>query len=98
MRTTSSLFLKNNHATMAAGWYNGGRSQTLNINSASLTRGSSFGVNFYNSFVICTMAKKAEVYEQEMSKLGGGCPPLSEALHVAMMWTDVCAAGPVGEA
>ena len=70
----------------------------MNINSASLTRGSSFGVNFYNSFVICTMAKKAEVYEQEMSKLGGGCPPLSEALHVAMMWTDVCAAGPGGEA
>jgi hypothetical protein len=44
------------------------------------------------------MAIKAQVYEQEMSKLGGGCPPLSEALHVAMMWTDACAAGPVGEA
>jgi hypothetical protein len=70
----------------------------MNVNSQTLTRGTSFGVNFYNSFVVATMAMKAEVYEHEMSKLGGGCPPLSEALHVAMMWTDACAAGPVGEA
>lgn len=63
-----------------------------------LIRGSSFGIAIYNSFVIASLTQKASLYESEMAKLGGGCPPLSETIHIAMMWSDACACGVVGDA
>jgi hypothetical protein len=70
----------------------------MHINGSNILAGSQFAARFYNSFVIAAMAKKAADYEEEMTRIGNGAPPLSEALHVAMMWTDVCTGGPVGEA
>jgi hypothetical protein len=70
----------------------------MQINGANILAGSQFAARFYNSFVIAAMAKKAADYEHEMSRIGNGAPPLGEALHVAMMWTDVCTGGVVGDA
>jgi hypothetical protein len=35
------------------------------------------------------MVREAQAYEAEMAKLGSGCPPLSETLHIALMWQAI---------
>lgn len=70
----------------------------MQISGYNIVGGSQFAARFYNSFVVAAMAKKAADYESEMSKVGGGAPPLGEALHIAVMWADVCSGTSVGDA
>jgi len=70
----------------------------MQTSNQTLFRRTSFVVNFYNSFVIDSLTQKASNYEYEMAKLGGGCPPLSETIHIAMMWSEALATGPMGDA
>lgn len=43
------------------------------------------------------MVREAQAYEEEMAKLGSGCPPLSETLHIALMWQAICEFSVEGE-
>jgi hypothetical protein len=43
------------------------------------------------------MVREAQAYEAEMAKLGSGWPPLSETLHIALMWQAICEFSVEGE-
>lgn len=47
------------------------------------------GTKIVSALAINNLIFRAAAYETEVSKLGGGCPPLSETLQVSLMWGTV---------
>lgn len=63
----------------------------------SHVRAATVGARIVESLAVNKMIASARAYELDMSKVGGGVPPLSETLMISLMWGDV-AQFSVGEA
>jgi hypothetical protein len=47
------------------------------------------GVRIIESLAVNNLITQARNYEADMSKLGGGVPPMSETVHIGLMWASV---------
>jgi hypothetical protein len=65
-------------------------SRTINLQSLPL--------RVCESLAVDRMIREAGDYEAAMAKLGSGCPPMDEAIHVALMWQSICEFVVEGEA
>jgi len=62
---------------------------TLTPFEQSHNRAATLGVRLVESFAINNLITQAQSYESRMSEIGNGCPPLSETLHISLMWSQV---------
>ena len=52
-------------------------------------RSATAGVRIIESLAVNNLITQARNYESDMSKLGGGTPPLGETVHIGLMWASV---------
>lgn len=57
--------------------------------------GLQFGANLIESFALTRLAHQTLAYEADLSRLGGGAPPMAETVSISIMWADVarCSVG-----
>jgi hypothetical protein len=47
------------------------------------------GVRIVESLAVNNLITQARNYEADMAKFGGGVPPMSETVHIGLMWASV---------
>lgn len=52
-------------------------------------RAATLGARIAEAITVNHLAIQASAYEQEMSKIGNGVPPLSETIIIHAMWATV---------
>lgn len=52
-------------------------------------RAATLGARLVEALAVNSLVAQARSYEDRMSEIGNGCPPLSETLHISLMWASV---------
>jgi len=70
---------------------NTGAHMTANLTpfEQSHQRAATLGARIIESLAVNNLVTQARNYESDMSKLGNGTPPLSETVHIGLMWASV---------
>jgi hypothetical protein len=70
---------------------NTGDPMTANLTpfEQSHLRAATAGARIIESLALNNLVTQARNYESDMSKLGNGTPPLSETVHIGLMWASV---------
>lgn len=57
--------------------------------------GHNFGINMIESFALTRLTHQTLAYEADLTRHGGGAPPIAETVSISLMWADVarCAVG-----
>lgn len=52
-------------------------------------RSVNFGLGLIESLALSNLVLNADEYESRMREAGGGAPPVSETVHIGLMWRTI---------
>lgn len=56
---------------------------------AAQVRALQLGVGMIESMALSSLVLNADEYETRMREVGGGTPPLTEVVHIGLMWRSI---------
>jgi len=62
---------------------------TLTPFEQSHQRAATLGARIAQALAVNNFVSQTQSYEARMAEIGNGCPPLSETLHIGLMWASV---------
>jgi len=62
---------------------------TLTPFEQSHQRAATLGARIVEALAVNNLVSQTQSYEARMAEIGNGCPPLSETLHIGLMWASV---------